>query len=1159
MTQFVHLHNHTDYSLLDGAAPISGYVKKAIEFGMNSIAMTDHGNMFGAIKFYNECKKNGIKPIIGTEFYIAPQGRLNHDPDNKYYHLIILAMDDIGYHNLMELNSIAYIDGYYYRPRIDRETLSARNEGLICLSACLAGELPQLLLLGMDEEAQKTVQWYKGVFGDRYYIEIQDHGISEERTVLPRLVEIARRNDVKIVATNDIHYLEASDANAHDILLCIGTGKKKSDEKRMRFDTQEFYFKSPDEMAALFSEYPEAIANTMEVASRCQLEIKFPGALLPSFPIPENFSSEAEYLRHLAREGLRKRYAEVTETLSDRLEYELDVIIGMHFEGYFLIVQDYISWAKRHDIPVGPGRGSGAGSLVAYCIDITDVEPMGYGLMFERFLNPQRISMPDFDIDFCFENRGKVIDHVTELYGQNRVSQIATFGTLKAKAVMKDVARVLDIPFSESNEICKHIPDSDPDNEKTKDMPIARALELSPELQDKRNQGGAYAELFDVAQRLQGLNRHISMHAAGVVIGHDVLTKYVPLYKDPKTGIVTTQYTMDVIEDCGLVKMDFLGLKTLTLIKHAEKLIRKRLPDFDIQNIPLDDQATYKLFGDGDTVCIFQFESPGMQKYLKALKPTKIEEIVAMNALYRPGPMDNIPKYIDSKNHVTPIKYPDPELEEVLSETYGVIVYQEQVMQVARIMAGYSLGEADILRKIMGKKKVEKLAEERKKFVERATAMGRDKSHVESLFTMLEPFGGYGFNKSHAVAYAIIAYQTAYLKAHFPVEFMAANLTNEATNPDKFAEYLALTKGMGIQICPPSINDSDSQFNVVDGRIVYGFSGIKGLGDSASEAIIREREQNGPFKDFMDFLRRGDNKLMNSKTIEALIDTGTFDFAGTNRRTLMANYQEAAKFVRDERESAAAGQMSLFGEEDIRKETFTMAEQDDYSFNEKLDHEKNLLGFYVSGHPLQLYQKAWERCVHINLAAPETIKENKIENVIGMVREMKEITTKKNTKMAKITVSDFNGSADLTVFTDCWEKMSQVVHKDGIYGFRGKFSTFKDQLSMTVEKFFQDPNEMLTLSMKDCYIEISKNECCQKALQEISDILLKHEGPLASHIILSEDMANEDYDEEEPETTPKFVEKKTAFLLGSSFCVKCDQTLLDDLEQNQAVRKAWFE
>lgn len=1154
MSDFVHLHNHTDYSLLDGAAPIKRYVKKAAELGMTSLAMTDHGNMFGAVKFYRACKEAGIKPIIGTEFYISPDGRTLRE-GSKPYHLILLAMDDTGYHNLMELNSIAWLEGFYRYPRIDRESLRQHSDGLICMSACLAGELARALLDGRDAAAQETVDWYRSVFGDRYYIELQNHFIPEEIRVLPLLADLARRNGIKTVATNDIHYIEESDANAHDILLCIGTNKFKSDPNRMRFQTQEFYFKTPRQMAELFSDYPEAVENTAEVASRCNLEIQFPGALLPNYPVPEGFGSEEAYLRHLAEQGLRRRYDTITETLTARLQYELDTIARMKFPGYYLIVRDYIYWAKQHDIPVGPGRGSGAGSLVAYCVDITDVDPMRYGLMFERFLNPERKSMPDFDIDFCFENRGKVIDYVTEMYGRDRVGQIATFGTLKAKAVLKDVARVLQIPYSESNEISKLVPDN-PDDP-AKDVPITLALEITPQLAELRAKGGVYEELFDVATRLQGLNRHISMHAAGVVIGKDVLTKYVPLYKDSRTGTVTTQYTMDVIEDCGLVKMDFLGLKTLTLLRNAERLIKKRLPQFDLKDIPLDDPATYRLVGEGDTACVFQFESPGMQKYLKALKPTKIEEMVAMNALYRPGPMQFIDRYIEGKHNQDKITYPDPELEEVLKETYGVIVYQEQVMAVARLYAGFSLGEADVLRKIMGKKKADMLDEQEKKFIERAVSIGRDRKKAQDLFELLKPFGHYGFNKSHSVAYAIIAYQTAYLKANFPAEFMAANLTNETGSPDKFSEYLALCRSMKLKILPPSINDSDTRFNVVGGNIVYGLSGIKGIGEAAADEIIAEREKNGPYRDFMDFLRRSSPRLINAKTLEALIDTGTFDFSGVNRRTLKANYPEAARFVRDEKESLAAGQMSLFSLEDEPQAEFRMTAQDDYTFLEKLDLEKNLLGFYVSGHPMEMYQDVWTKCVHINLADTSTIIENKPETILGLVREIREITTKKGRLMAKVFVSDYNGQAELTVFSDVWEQIRSKVRTDSIHGFSGKFSTYNGQMSMAVENFWEDPRDLLKNAMSNLYFEVDRTRLNSARMNEISDLLLSYEGKLRSHLILCEFalVAGEDPDQAPVEV----VRNREPYILGPAYSVRCDDTLLEKLSQLEGVHRVWFE
>ena len=713
MTEFVHLHNHTDYSLLDGAASCSKYVAKAKELGMKALAITDHGNMFGVMEFYKACNDAGIQPIPGCEFYISPAGRANKDPGNRYYHLILLAMNDKGYHNLMELNSISYLEGFYYKPRIDEEALKEHSEGLICMSACLAGEIPQKLLNDYMDEAYEKAKWYKELFGDRYYIEIQNHFIPEETTVLPRLVKLARDLDIPIVATNDIHYIEKSDHNAHDVLLCIGTVKKKSDTDRMRFQTEEFYMKSGDEMADLFSKYPDAIENTVKIAERCNFKIEFPGPLLPSVDVPPEYKDTKEYLSALSWQGLERRYPgykdnpEQRKVLEERLSYELSVILRMGFDGYYLIVRDYIYWAKTHDVPVGAGRGSGAGSLVAYCVDITNVDPIAHDLLFERFLNPSRVSLPDFDIDFCFEGRQSVIDYVTDHYGVDRVGQIATFGTLKAKAVVKDVARVLDIPFDESNRITKFILDVLPDE--AKEAHVSSLLEwsirTSPELQEVRDRGGVYEELFDVSLRLENLARHVSTHACGVVIGKTALKDYVPLYRDPKTGGISTQYTMTFLEQCGLVKMDFLGLKTLTLLRNTVRLIHKKDPSFDLEKVPDNDKDTFAMLSKGDSMMVFQLESPGMQKNLRLLEPTRFDELDAMVSLYRPGPMQYIPQYIDSKQGRHPVVYPDPDLVDLLKPTYGVIVYQEQVMRVAQIIAGFSLAEADTLRKIMGKKK----------------------------------------------------------------------------------------------------------------------------------------------------------------------------------------------------------------------------------------------------------------------------------------------------------------------------------------------------------------------------------------------------------------------------------------------------------------------
>ena len=1039
---FVHLHNHTDFSLLDSAASIPKYIAKAKECGMTSLAITDHGNMFGAVTFYKACKAAGINPIIGCEMYINPKDRRERTPSsegNRYYHLILLAMSDKGYHNLIEMNSIAYKEGFYYKPRIDDETLAAHSEDIICLSACLAGEIPQLILHNNKDKARERIQWFKSIFGDRYYLELQDHGIDEQKIVNPVLVQLARECDVPLVCTNDIHYIEKEDWNAHDTLLCIGTASKKTDKNRLRYKEGEFYFRTPEEMEKLFSWCPEAIENTGKIAERCNIEIKFPGPILPKCQIPNEFSSDADYLRFLSNEGLKKRYEVVTEELQKRLDYELGIIIQMDFPAYFLIVRDYIHWAKTHNIPVGPGRGSGAGSLVAYSIEITDVDPIKYNLLFERFLNPERVSLPDFDVDFCFEGRSQVIDYVTEHYGKDKVGQIITFGTLKPKAVVKDVARVLDIPYEESNKICSLIPDE-------LKMTLKKAFEEEPRLGEIEARGGVYAELFDTARRLEGLNRHSSLHAAGVVIGRESLDHYVPLYADPKTGAISTQYTMLQIEECGLVKMDFLGLKTLTLIKHTVELIHKKLPDFDINKIDEHDPETFDMLCRGDSKCVFQFESDGMANILKREHPQSIEELVALNALYRPGPMQFIDQYIDSKLGRREIEYPDPCLKDVLEETYGVIVYQEQVMKVAQIIAGYTLGQADILRRIMGKKKVEALAAELVKFKAGAVKNGFTEEHAEEIFHILEPFAGYGFNKSHAVAYSVIAYQTAYLKANFPAEFLAANLTNEMSNPAKFSEYLNLAPKYGLRILPPSINKSDKHFNVADGDIVYGLAGIKGVGENVSELIVKERETNGPYKSFMDFLSRQGEGTVNSKSLESMIKAGAFDELGIDSATLLANLEEAMKFDKASREATAYGQLSLFGEDTVELESFQMRPVDPFPAMEKLQMEKEYLGFYISGHPLDAYKEQIAACVRTDLSNPDSIQFDQETSIIALVTSDRMVVTqKKKEKMGMYHLQTREGEVDAVAFPKTFEAIRDRIEKDQVYGFRGRFGRKKDE------------------------------------------------------------------------------------------------------------------
>lgn len=1103
---FIHLHNHTDYSLLDGAAQIPAYIGKCKEYGMDAIAITDHGNMYGALKFYKACRAAGIKPIIGSEFYMNPKDRRDQSPlaegRNHNYHLILLAMNDNGYHHLMELTTLANTEGFYYKPRIDDEILAAHSEDLICLSACLGGEILQNLLKGDYEEAKSRAAWFKSVFGDRYYIELQNHGLEEQERTNPLLIRIARELDIPLVCTNDIHYINREDANAHDTLLCIGTNTKKNDEKRMRFPNDNFYFKSEEEMRALFPQCPEAIDNTRVIADRCNLEVNFPGPLLPDYEIPEGFKDTGEYLVHLANEGCIRRYGEITPELRKRLDHELDIILKMKFDGYFLIVRDYIYWAKTHDIPVGPGRGSGAGSLVAYCVDITDVDPIKYSLLFERFLNPERVSMPDFDIDFCFERRSEVIQYVTEHYGKDRVGQICTFGTLKAKAVVKDVARVLDIPFDESTAICKYIPDEPK-------MTIAKAIDQEPKLKEIIDRGGIYAELFDTARRLEGGARHTSLHAAGVVIGKTNLIDYVPISFDPKTKSIATQYTMDQIEECGLVKMDFLGLKTLTLIKHTVDLIHKKDPSFDINRIDEEDKATFEMLKRGDSACVFQFESGGMQKVLKDAQPESIEDLVALNALYRPGPMQYIDRFVACKNGRQPIEYADPELEPVLKTTYGVIVYQEQVMQVAQIIAGYTLGQADILRRIMGKKKVEKLAEEKVKFIEGATKLGRDAKHASDIFEMLEPFAQYGFNKSHAVAYSVVAYQTAYLKANYPSEFLAANLTNEMTNPDKFKDYLALADSMGIKILPPSINDSDMHFNVVDNDIVYGLAGIKNVGENITKLIVEEREKNGKYTSFMDFLSRQGDGVANSRVLEALIKSGCFDCLGEDRATLMANLEDAIAFDKGNREATAYGQISLFGD-DVMLSEFTFRPAEPWSRREVLDMEKELIGRYVSGHPLEEYREDIERCVWVDISKPDELPLGRDISLICQVSSLKVIRTKRGTKMAAMTLTNYQGSIEAVIFPKDYERNEDRIADDGIYGFVGRFDRRQDrgEVQFVISQVClpkELPSEAIRrikLSLDSTLLASSRAD---EYLDEVVTFLIDHSGQLPVTLFIDDD------------------------------------------------------
>jgi DNA polymerase-3 subunit alpha len=1073
MTDFVHLHVHSDYSLLDGAASVTGLAAKARYLGMKHLAITDHGNMFGVLDFMTACMGDGdhpvppeeqIHPIIGSEFYMAPGSRFEKkgsETGNKYYHLILLAASRQGYLNLLKLSSLSFTDGFYYKPRIDEEILAAYHEGLICLSACLAGEIPSLILNGNMGEAEKRARAFRDMFGDdNYYLEIMDHGIPAQKKVNAGLIAISKKTGIPLAATNDVHFVEKNDWAAQDILLCVSTNKKRSEEKRLRYTGNE-YFKTGDEMAALFPECPEAIGNTVRIAERCITDIPKVATrdlpqYLPDFEIPPEFKDADEYFRQLVLKGLPGRYpAEAAErdarweTIQERAEYEISVITKMNFTGYFLIVADFVNWAKERGISVGPGRGSGAGSIAAYALRITDIDPLQYGLIFERFLNPERISMPDFDVDFCNERREEVIGYVTEKYGKERVGQIITFGTLGAKQVIKDVARALDIPLADSTMITNLIP-------KDPKITLKKAFDAEPKLGDLEKDS-KYQELFALARKLEGKKRHASIHAAGVVIGKSNLTDYVPLYRDPKTGGVATQFTMGFLENCGLVKMDFLGLKTLDLIKNTEDIIRRRggeFADYSVETADERDPDTYKMLEEGNNEGVFQFEREWWKDILKRAKPADIDELTALTSLGRPGPMQFIPHYIDAKWDRRKIQYPDPCLAEILEGTYGVIVYQEQVMQVAQKIAGYTPGRADKLRKAMGKKKREIIEKEKGPFIAGAVKQGFSEADADRIYEILAPFGGYGFNKSHAAAYSVLSFRTAYLKAHFPAEFMAANLSNEinATDKEKLPEYIEVSRKLGIPVDSPDINHSDRLFSVHEGHIVYGLNAIKGIGDRPAEEIIECRKK-GPYRDFIDFLNRVDIKTVGKKVVELLVKTGAFDSFGMSRDRLMGNFEAAVEYVQSIKDDRQKG-MSLFGDSGEKEyPDFEFRDFPETSREEWLETEKQLLGFYASGHPMDKYREIWRRMVRIDLGHPESFGAGSCM-LAGIIKNVKTWLSKGG-KMAWVTLADYNGEIECTFFPAVWGTYQDVIETGTFAILRGKMQQNKGQWGFLADEYIR--------------------------------------------------------------------------------------------------------
>ncbi len=1138
---FTHLHVHTEYSLLDGSNKIKEYVARVKELGMDSAAITDHGVMYGVIDFYREARAAGINPVLGCEVYVAPNSRFDRElgsDEDRYYHLVLLAENNTGYANLMKIVSKGFVEGFYYKPRVDMEVLREYHEGIIALSACLAGEVQKYLVRGMYEEAREAALRYRDIFGEgNYFLELQDHGIAEQKLVNQQLLRMSRELGIELVATNDVHYTYENDAASHDILLCIQTGKKLADEDRMRYEGGQYYVKSPEEMAELFPYAPQALENTWKIAQRCHVEIEFGVTKLPKFDVPAPYTSW-EYLNKLCYEGLERLYKERAKEQKPRLEYELSVIQKMGYVDYFLIVWDFIRFAREHDIMVGPGRGSAAGSIVSYTLGITQLDPIRYNLLFERFLNPERVSMPDIDIDFCFERRQEVIDYVVRKYGKDRVVQIVTFGTLAARGVIRDVGRVMDMPYALCDTIAKMVPQGP----QAMNITIDRALEMSQELRTMYENDAQVHELIDMSKRLEGLPRHTSMHAAGVVISQKDVDEYVPLSR-ASDGTITTQFTMTTLEELGLLKMDFLGLRTLTVIQNAVRLAEKSSgKKIDMQEIDYDDKAVLDSIGTGKTEGVFQLESAGMKSFMKELKPRSLEDVIAGISLYRPGPMDFIPKYIHGKDHPGDITYDCPQLQPILESTYGCIVYQEQVMQIVRDLGGYTLGRSDLVRRAMSKKKASVMAKERQNFVygnseegvPGCAANGIDEKTANKIFDDMTDFAKYAFNKSHAAAYAVVAYQTAYLKYYYPVEFMAALMTSVIDNPGKVAEYILTCRQMGIGILPPDINVGESSFSVDGHNIRYGLSAIKSIGRPVIDTIVEERKMRGPYRSIADFIERVSGKEVNKRTLESLIKSGALDSLGGTRKQFMQVYGGVMERVAQEKKSAVTGQMSLFdlmGEEEKKEYELQMPDVGEFDKEQVLAFEKEVLGIYVSGHPLEKYEALWRKGIS-NVTSDfalddETgvskVQDNSTAIVGGMITGKTIKYTKTNKTMAFLTLEDLVGTVEIVVFPRDYEKNTQFLTMDRKVFVRGRVSCEDDKPSKLIcEKIwpFEDvPQEL--------WVQFADMKEYQAREKELFDILRHSEGK--DHVAI-------------------FVRSERAVRrLGDNWTVNADEEMLEQL------------
>ncbi len=1143
---FVHLHLHTQYSLLDGAIRLKDLIPRAQELGVPAIAQTDHGNMFGAIDFYNRCNDAGIKPILGSEVYFTPGSRHDRsaakraktvgsqdaeESSRQIHHLILLAKNNTGYKNLCKLLSRAYMEGFYYKPRTDIELLREYSEGLICTTACLKGEVGYNFFTGQDDRAIRAIEKLQEVFGpDDFYLEIQENGIPEQKIVNEKVIDYARKNNIKLVATNDAHYMTPEDATAQEVLLCIQTGKTYADENRMKMTTQEFYYKTPEEMRAAFHYCPEACDNTLEIADKCNVTLKWTDDSgkqiyhLPDYPI-DTGESPAEYFERVAKEGLEERFAgphfrklieqdnwetELKQQYYDRLQYEVDMINQMGFPGYFLIVADFIQWSLRNGIPVGPGRGSGAGSLAAYSLNITNIDPLPYNLLFERFINPERISMPDFDVDFCQSGRQRVIEYVTQKYGEDKVGQIITFGKLQAKAVVKDVARVFDLSFAEANMISKLIPDEI-------GITLEKAIDTEPKLQELIETDQKIKQIFTIAKRLEGLYRHAGIHAAGVVITNEPLVEYCPLFKGSK-GEKVIQFDKDFGEMIGLVKFDFLGLKTLTVIDHAQKFVRRDFDEnFDIEKIDYEDKKVFQFIGDGNSTGVFQLESSGMIDLCKRIQPDSIDDITAINALYRPGPMGSgmHDEFVEIKHGRKQESYPFEELRPILNDTYGIIIYQEQVMNVARIIAGYTLGQADILRKAMGKKKIKLIEEHRAIFLSGAKERGFDEKKADDLYSLMASFAEYGFNKSHAVAYSYISFQTAFLKYYYPAQFFAGLLSTELSNTEKITIYINDAKNYDIKVLAPCVNESLWLFNVVEENIRFGMGAIKGVGEAAVEEMVREREENGPFKGFVDFCERVNLKNINKRVLEALIKVGAFKDceAKLNRKTMLENMEMIVSYANKKQEEKLLGQVNLFdmGGDDMPSmngaDMLDIHHVDDFDDREKLLYEAELMGIYVSGHPLDRYQGVIEQMASMPISQIQSFDGQGKRDMIlaGMIVEKKDIMTKKGDRMCFATLEDLTGKIECIVFPKTFAEFSELLSTDEPIILTGQVN-----LSEEPRKFFpskiQKLKEEAEQRVTSVRINVKMEGINLSRIDRLKQILLGYRGSVPLHLVFENDL-----------------------------------------------------